>query len=137
MALDRIERAVAAAPFAFQLGRVPLAFIEDRDPAAARRRGSLDLVLLKNIHWSARARASGSAGTYSVPSARYQRIAFDSARCSPLSSSSVGTRRAGSCAQDLGAVRAVDHVDLDPLVGDAESARICRTFQQFPELCEL
>jgi hypothetical protein len=56
-----------------------------------------------------------------VPSAKYQRIAFDSASADPSSSTTVGMLRAGvQRAEQLGSVGAVDHVDFAALVLDPE-----------------
>jgi hypothetical protein len=56
----------------------------------------------KHIQESACARARRSSGRKRVPSARYQRIAFDSGRCVPSSSSSVGMRPFGFFARKAG-----------------------------------
>src|SRR5450756_466077 len=56
----------------------------------------------KNIHCSTRARLKRSLGMNGEPSARYQRIAFDSARKLPSSSSNVGIRPFGFLARNWG-----------------------------------
>jgi hypothetical protein len=56
----------------------------------------------KNIHCSTSARCRRSAGRNGVPSARYQRMAFDSGRKLPSSSSSTGMRPLGFFARNSG-----------------------------------
>ena len=70
--------------------RSPISAIQNR---AAAMEGSISYCS-KNIHWRPRARSSGDSG--GTPSRRQvPQDAFDSARHSPSSSSSVGTRSAG------------------------------------------
>ena len=88
----------------------------------------------KNIHCRTRARSSGDSGRYSEPSARYQRIAFDSARHSPSSSSSVGTRSAGFLPPRIsGRFERSNTSSSTRSYSMPRWARICRAFQQFPE----
>src|SRR5262245_29783108 len=92
----------------------------------------------KNIHWRTRARWSSSSGTYGEPSPKYHRIAFDSARNSPSSSSRVGTRRAGFLPpRRSGRFERSKTSTSTRSYSIPRSARICRTFQQLPESCEL
>src|SRR6266571_4852092 len=49
----------------------------------------------KCSHWTTRALSRESAGKYTLPSARYQRTAFDCTITSPSSSSRIGVSRAG------------------------------------------
>ena len=121
VALDRVERAVAAAPLRRPARPRTRPARRGSRSRSARRRGTARPRTARRTSTGGRGRArAGRSGTYSVPSARYQRIAFDSARCSPSSSSSVGTRSAGFLPPRISApVRAVEHVDLDPLVLDA------------------
>src|SRR6266545_1184000 len=75
--MSAIEYALPARHFdsssAAYFSRSPRIEIQNRATAIA---GSTSYCS-KNIHWSTRARSSGSSGRYGVPSARYQAIAYE------------------------------------------------------------
>ena len=89
----------------------------------------------KNIHCSTCARAYRSSGRYSVPSAKYTRIASDSASGRPSSSTSVGTRSPGfrspstSCRSDRSTTSTSRRSYSTP-----SSENSNRTLKQFPEI---
>ena len=116
------ERAVAAGPLGLELGGVLVSLRRGWRSRTERRRGSARPRTARRTSTGARARArAGRPAPTPSRRARYQRIAFDSPRCSPSSSSSVGTRRAGFLPPSTSrAVRPVDHVELDALVLDPE-----------------
>ena len=123
--VERGERPVSGAPLRLELGRVLLPLGRGPRSRTARPRGWARSRTARRTSTGGRAHArSGSSGTYAVPSARYQRIAFDSARCSPsVELERRHAQRRVLPAEQLAPVRAVDHVDLDALVRRFRAAR--------------